>query len=146
MLQLCPITWKEACAFIALHHSHHMPGSGWKFGVGVNDGEKLVGVVTVGRPVSRVLDDGFTLEVTRNCTDRTPHVCSMLYGAARRVAKDLGFHRLITYTLLEEDGTSLKAVGWKAVHQTEGGSWSTPSRLRVDKHPLGPKMRWETEL
>jgi hypothetical protein len=142
-LSLQPIDFDEACAFIAQHHRHHLPPQGWKFGVAINDGEKVVGVVTVGRPVARMLDDGATLEVTRNCTDGTPHAASMLYGAAWRASKAMGYRRLITYTLIEEPGTSLKAAGWKPLYVTAGGSWARPNRFRVDKAPTGQKTLWE---
>jgi hypothetical protein len=142
-LDLQPISYPEACAFIAEHHRHHLPPQGWKFGIAVNDGEKVVGVVTVGRPVSRALDNGLTLEVTRCCTDGTKNAASMLYGASWRAAKALGFKRLITYTLVEEPGTTLRAAGWKALYQTAGGSWSCESRPRVDTHPTGQKTIWE---
>lgn len=147
-LELQPITYREACVFIERHHSHHLPPQGWKFGIAVNDGENVVGVVTVGRPVARMLDDGWTLEVTRCCTDGTKNAASMLYGAARRAAWALGYKRLITYTLAAEDGTSLKAAGWKAMYKTEGDrNWDTPSRPRVneDKYPEGPKRLWEAQ-
>lgn len=146
-LVLQPITFGEARAFIAEHHRHHLPPNGWKFGIAVNDGEKVVGVVTVGRPVARMLDDGWTLEVTRCCTDSTRHAASMLYGAAKRAARSLGYRRLITYTLAEEPGTSLIAAGWRSLYTTKdrpgGRSWNMPSRPRVDKAPLGPKTLWE---
>jgi hypothetical protein len=48
-LHLQPITYREACAFIEEHHSHHLPPQGWLFGVAVNDGEAVVGVVTISR-------------------------------------------------------------------------------------------------
>ncbi len=144
-LELQPITWQEACKFIAQHHSHHKPGQGWKFGTAVNDGEKIVGVITVGRPVSRVLDDGWTLEVTRCCTDGTPHVASKLYAAAWRASKALGYRRLITYTLVSEQGTSLIAAGYKVVGQIKGHSWNSPSRPRIDKAPLDDKILWEVK-
>lgn len=142
-LHLQPITYPEACAFIRLHHRHHLPPQGWKWGIAVNDGEKVVAVVTVGRPVARGLDDGLTLEVTRCCTDGTPHAASKLYAAAMRASRALGYRRLVTYTLAEEAGTSLIAAGWKALWQTKGGSWSCESRPRVDLHPLGQKTLWE---
>ncbi len=143
MLELQPITYGEACAFIKQYHRHHLPPQGWKFGVAVNDGSRVVGVVTIGRPVARNLDNGWTLEVTRCCTDGTHNAASMLYSAAWRATKALGYRRLITYTLQSEPGTSLKAAGWKTLYQTSGGSWSVPSRPRVDKHPLEPKTLWE---
>lgn len=142
-LELQPITYPEAAAFIRQHHRHHLPPTGWKFGIAVNDGEQVVGVVTVGRPVSRNLDNGWTLEVNRCCTDGTKHAASMLYAAAWRACKALGYKRLITYTLIEEPGTSLRAAGWKDVYVTDGGSWSCKSRPRVDTAPLGQKTLWE---
>lgn len=142
-LELQPITYKEACDFIQKHHRHHLPPQGWKFGIAVNDGDKVVGVVTVGRPVARHFDDGWTLEVTRCCTDGTKNAASCLYGAACRAVKAMGYKRLITYTLQSEPGTSLKAAGWKKVWQTSGGSWDCKSRPRVDKHPTGQKTLWE---
>ena len=144
-LTLQPITYSEACAFITKHHRHHRPPQGWKFGIAVNDGNNVVGVVTVGRPVARHLDNGWTLEVTRCCTDGTQHAASMLYGAAWRAAKALGYKRLITYTLAEEAGTSLVAAGWKSLYETDGGSWSCVSRPRIDNHPLGQKTLWEVK-
>lgn len=143
MLELQPITYSEACEFITRHHSHHLPPQGWKWGIAVNDGEKVVGVVTVGRPVARRLDDGWTLEVTRCCTNGTKHVASKLYAAAWRAARAMGYRRIITYTLEGELGTSLVAAGWKELYSTPGKSWSVPSRPRVDKHPLGQKKLWE---
>jgi hypothetical protein len=142
-LTLQPITYPEACAFVAAHHRHHLPPQGWKFGIAVNDGQKVVGVITVGRPVARMLDDGWTLEVTRCCTDGTHNAPSMLYGAAKRAAFALGYKRLITYTLQTEPGTSLKAAGWRVIGAAGGGSWSCPSRPRVDKHSTEVKTLWE---
>lgn len=149
-LELQPISYAEACDFIHQYHRHHLPPQGWKFGIAVNDGEKVVGVITVGRPVARHLDDGWTLEVTRCCTDGTRNAASMLYAAAWRAARAMGYRRLITYTLVEELGTSLKAAGWKVLYQTGGGTWSRNSRPRVDRHPIGQKTLWsicvETEV
>lgn len=143
MLALQPITFKEASQFVRLHHRHHAPSVGHKFSIAVNDSTKVVGVVTVGRPVARHLDNGWTLEVTRCTTDGTKNAASLFYGAAWRATKALGYRRLITYTLAEEPGTSLKAAGWTALYQTEGGSWNCPSRPRVDTHPIGQKTLWE---
>lgn len=143
MLQ--PIDFEESRLFIEKHHRHHLPSVGWKFGIGVSDGARVVGVITVARPVARALDDGWTLEVTRCCTDGFKNACSMLYGAAWRAAKALGYRRLITYTLKSEPGTSLIASGWKIVAEIRGRTWSCSSRPRVDKHPLQDKFRWEAQ-
>lgn len=138
-----PIGWREAVAFIKDVHRHHQPPQGWKFGVGAKQGEKVVGVVMVGRPVARMLDDGHTAEVIRLATDGTKNACSFLYGAARRAAFELGYQRIITYILEGEPGTSLKASGWRYVGPAGGGSWSRPSRKRDDKAPLVAKQLWE---
>lgn len=145
MLELQPVSFEEACEFIRLHHRHHLPPQGHKFSIAVNDGNKIVGVIVVGRPVARHLDDGWTLEVTRCCTDGTKNACSMLYAAAWRAAKALGYKRLITYTLQGESGASLRAAGWKVIGQAGGGTWNRPKigRFRVDLHPLQKKIRWE---
>jgi hypothetical protein len=142
-LTAAPIDFADAAEFVRQHHRHHTPPVGHKFSIAAMLGDHLVGVVIVGRPVSRRRDDGFTLEVTRLCTDGTPNACSFLYGAARRAAFALGYWRIGTYILKREPGTSLAAAGWKMIGETPGKSWSVPSRPRADKHPIEPKMLWE---
>lgn len=144
-LQLQPINQDEAFAFVNTYHRHHKAPTGCKFAIAVNDGEKVVGVIIVGRPVSRVIQakEPLTCEVTRNCTDGTPHVASKLYAAAWRAARAMGYTRMITYTLATEPGTSLIACGFKELYKTTGKSWNVPSRQRVDKHTLGQKTLWE---
>ena len=146
MLEIVPIDLAEASAFIEQYHRHHKPPVGHKFSIGCAEGEKVVGVATVGRPVSRHLDDGWTLEVNRLCTDGTKNACSKLYSAAWRVAKNMGYRKLITYILESEGGVSLTASGWKCVGKRGGGSWSVPSRPRVDKHPLQTKLLFEVSV
>jgi hypothetical protein len=132
-LDLCPVTFDEASQFVQRHHRHHKPATGHKFSIGVTADEQLVGVAVVGRPVARSFDDGWTLEVTRACTDGTPNVNSMLYAAAWRCARSLGYRRLITYTTTSESGASLRAAGWRIVAQrTARPGWDAPSRPRVD--------------
>ena len=138
-----PLPLKEANAFVALHHRHHQPVVGHKFSIGAVLTGMVCGVVIVGRPVNRHLDDGLTLEVTRLCTDGTKNACSFLYGAASRAAFALGYKRIGTYILKSEPGTSLTAAGWRLVGETGGKSWSVPSRPRVDTHPLEPRLRFE---
>jgi hypothetical protein len=138
-----PLTQREALAFVGAHHRHHKPPRGSLFQIGAALDGQIVGVVIVGRPVSRFRQDGYTAEVTRLCTDGTRNACSFLYGAAWRAAKALGWRRLGTYTLPEEGGASLRAAGWRLVGEAGGGSWSVPSRPRVDSHPLQTKILWE---
>jgi hypothetical protein len=135
----------EANAFVTAHHRHHKPVVGHLFSLGAVLGDKIVGVAIVGRPVSRHRDDGMTAEVTRLCTDETRNAYSFLYGACARAAFALGYRRIGTYILASEPGKSLVAAGWRLIGERGGGSWSVPSRPRVDKHPLQKKMLFETE-
>ena len=138
-----PITFREACAFVRELHSHHKPPVGCKFCVAVSSRGEVVGVAIVGRPIARMLDDGWTAEVTRCCTDGTKHVASKLYAACRRAAFGMGYRRLITYTLGSERGTSVRAAGWTEIGRAGGGGWSRAARPRVDDHPTGHKTLWE---
>jgi hypothetical protein len=152
-LELIPVSFAEAQAFIREHHRHNVPPRGWKFGASLMNGPDLVAVMTAGRPVARLLDDGKTLEVTRLCVrhDLWPHklvfnACSKLYSHACDRAQELGYAKVITYTLESEMGTSPKAANFVAVAKTKGGSWNTPSRERQDKAPTCRKIRWERRL
>ena len=130
-LELVPVSFADACEFVGALHRHHRPPVGHKFSIGAADGDILVGVVMVGRPVARSYDNGQTLEVTRSCTDGTEHVNSMLYGAAWRAAKALGYRRLITYTQDGESGSSLRGAGWRVVAERPARKgWDAPSRRR----------------
>jgi hypothetical protein len=142
-LQLAPISFEDAAAFVREHHRHHTPPIGHKFSLAAYADAQLVGVVIVGRPVARRRDDGQTLEVTRLCTDGHRNACSFLYGAAARATFALGYRRIGTYILKREPGTSLAAAGWKLIGETRGGSWSRASRDRADKHSIEPKLLFE---
>lgn len=144
-LRVTPITLREANAYVALHHRHHKPVPGAKFALAVSDADVVRGVAIVGRPVARLSDDGLTLEVNRCCTDGARNACSMLYGAAWRAAKAMGYQRLVTYTLPEEGGASLRAAGWTLIGKRGGGNWNVPSRPRVDTAEAlrGQKLLWE---
>lgn len=142
-LSLVPITMRDARHFVRLHHRHHSPAQGGLFSVAAACNNKVVAVAMIGRPVARMLQDGFTAEVTRLASDGTVNACSMLYRAAWRACKALGYRRLVTYTLIEESGASLRGAGFERRGPAGGGSWSVPSRPREDKHPLQEKIRWE---
>jgi hypothetical protein len=143
MIELRPVTRDAAFEFIARLHRHHgVPvGHLWSQAVHCDDGE-LRGVAVSGRPVARALDDGLTVEVTRLCTDGTPNACSMLYAAARRAAQSKGYRRGLTYILASEDGSSVRAAGYRLLWTVKGRSWDTPSRPRTDKHPTEDKQAW----
>lgn len=144
-IQLLPISFEDACTFVRAHHRHHDAPQGHKFSVACTDGQEVRGVVMVGRPVSRHQDDGLTLEVTRCCTDGTPNACSLLYGAAWRAARALGYQRLITYTLAVEGGSSLRAAGWRVIGESKGGEWSRAGRTRPQVRQPGLKTLWEAQ-
>lgn len=123
MLEICPMTLKEANAYVEQHHRHHQPVVGHKFSIGCSDGEKM--------------------EVTRLCTDGTRNACSMLYAAAWRAARAMGYKRLVTYILDTENGTSLRAAGWKCLGQAGGLRWTGKRRPEVDLCPAQMKIRFE---
>jgi hypothetical protein len=128
-LEIVPVTFRQASAFVSEIHRHHRPPRGWRFGVGVIDGDGVLrGVAMAGRPVSRVLDDGRSVEVNRTCTDGCPNANSMLYGAIWRAAKSLGYRRAYTYTEAGESGASLRAAGWLLEEELPArGSWADSS-------------------
>lgn len=142
-LTLVAVTLDEANCFVEKHHRHHGPVQGHKFSLGCVHADDIVGVSVIGRPVGFRRDDGETLEITRLCTDGTRNACSFLYGASARACFALGYGRIGTYIAASEGGASLRAAGWRLIAQTPGRSWSTPSRPRVDRHPLGLKELWE---
>ena len=144
-MRLIPITQSEARAFVEKHHRHHAPSRGGKFSIALALDDEIVGVAMAGRPVSRRLDDGFTLEVNRVCTDGTRNACSKLYAACMRAGKAMGYTRFITYTLPSESGASLRGAGWRLVGEAGGGNWNKPERPRVDTELQQHKFRWEAE-
>lgn len=130
-----PLELKDANAYVEKNHRHHKPVHRDKFRIGCVHNGNLVGVAQVGRPVNRVLDDGKTVEVVRLCTDGTKNVCSFLYSKCARIAKEMGYQKIITYILESEDGSSLVASGWHKEADVVGRSWDTPSRRRNTKSP-----------
>ena len=145
-LHIVPITQREAFAYVERHHRHHRPPRGSIVQVSVSDDDgDIRGVAIVGRPLARMLQDGWTCEVIRVATDGTKNACSKLYGACWRAVKALGYRRLVTYTLPEEGGASLRGAGFTLVGEAGGGGWSRRERPRVDLHPTQVKLRWERQ-
>lgn len=152
-LTVRPCKLRDANRFVSQYHRHNQPTNGHKWSLACYDGERLCGVAIAGQPVARKLDDGLTIEIRRVCTDGTYNACSILYGACARVAKAMGYKRVITYTLISEPGTSLKASGFTNCGEAGGVSWNMPSRPReveqttlfgtVRKYPEEKKIRWE---
>lgn len=150
-MHICPVTLREAQAFVLSHHRHNDPPHGHKFSIGLMDNGGLIGVVIVGRPIARANDDGQTAEITRCCVlDGQRNANSKLYAAAIRAAKAMGYRRIITYTLPEESGSSLKAVGFEfdGLTQFNSSGWNMPGRPRKKpvKYPYCQKVRWVNNL
>lgn len=141
-LRAAPVTLREAREFVAQYHRHLSAPAGGRFALGATCGGVLIGVAIVGRPTARRLDDGVTAEVTRVATDGTPNACSFLLSRVARIVRLMGYTLLITYTLPEEGGASLRATGWIPDGRTSGGSWSRPSRPRQQPRRSESKLRW----
>lgn len=142
-----PAGWfSEVCRDVDTHHRHHDAPQGHKFSVAVYNGGVRVGVAMVGRPVSRLVQarEPGTLEVTRVATWGHPalrkNASSKLYAAAGDRARELGYDKLMTSILAEENGGSLRASGFVPVRAGKGGKWSRTKRQRADKAPTCPKM------
>jgi hypothetical protein len=139
-LTIVPLTFRQGCRWVEEHHRHNPPPAGAKFVIGVADEDgALHGVAMVGRPVARSYDDGLTLEVNRTATDGFPNANSALYGSAWRIAREMGYRRLITYTQHDESGASLRGAGMrKVVDLPARGSWADSSvKLRALRDPIG---------
>lgn len=143
-MEAVPITLRAANAFVKEHHRHSLPAAGCRFAIGCEADGKLVGVAIAGRPVARRLDDGHTLEITRVCSTGERNVNSFLYARVARIAKMMGYRRVITYSLEAECGSSLKAVGARITGEVKPQEWSVPSRPRKSQEVYKEaKARWE---
>lgn len=143
-LRLVPISIAEAKRYVLHHHRHHRPPQGALFALGCESDGQLVGVAIVGRPVAEGLQNGFTAEVTRCCTDGTRNACSFLYGRSRRALRALGYVHVVTYTREDESGASLRAAGFEqeALIPARSYAKSNVKRRRFDKTEVVPRIRW----
>jgi hypothetical protein len=138
-----PISLKQANEFVSNHHRHNKPVAGHKFSIGLFDDERLIGVAICGRPVARMADDGLTLEVLRVCTDGTRNANSMLYSRVKKIAQIMGYQKVLTYTLTEESGASLRAVGAQKSGLVKPREWSREKRKRETQEVYNKeKIRW----
>lgn len=142
-MNVAPMTLRAARQYVDLNHRHHQAPQGGLFAVGCEVEGKVVGCAIVGKPVARMLNDGATVEITRLCTDGTRNACSFLYRVCVRVARAMGYARVLTYTLADEGGASLRGAGFAITRKTRAESWNRPGRGRTDKHPTQQKLRWE---
>lgn len=149
-LRAKPMRLKTANALIDDWHRHHEPVIGHRFSIAVVDEFGTVhGAVVVGRPVSRELDPEEIAEVSRLVTDGTKNACSLLYAAAARACRAMGFLKIQTYILDTEPGTSLRAAGWKfeGMTATKSRQWTgTNGKPRRSDQPTQPKQRWSRTL
>lgn len=143
MLRTIPLTLREANAYVFRHHRHHKPTTGHRFSIGVLGSSGLCGVAIIGHPVARMLDQRRIVEVNRVCTDGTRNACSLLYGAAARASQAMGYFAILTYTLDEEGGASLRGAGWWGEPALDLiKTWVTPSDPRRQGGIAKPKWRW----
>jgi hypothetical protein len=151
-LSIIPLSLKEANEFVTKYHRHNKKCAGHKWSVGAIYQGKLVGVIIVGRPVARKLDNRFTLEVNRNCVlDNAPKgTCSFLYAKAIKIWQSMGGKKLITYTLNTESGSSLRAVDFnkETTVQTfkKNTGWTTRENRVWQKVQSIPRIRWSKEF
>lgn len=145
-LRVARLELAEANAFVHLVHRHHGPARGHRFSFGaLSLSSGIVGAAIVGRPVARGIPQRTVVEVLRCATNGHRNACSFLYSRAARIAAELGFHAVITYTLTKEEGASLRACGWwPEVLAPRDTKWDCESRPReVTKgQDLGQKTRW----
>jgi hypothetical protein len=143
--KIIPTTLKRASEFVNKYHRHNKAQWGHKFSIGIEKDGKLVGVATAGRPVTRALDNGRNIEITRVCV-RSGHrnANSMLYGRMKRICQLMGYEKIFTYTLKTESGASLRAIGARIVGEVYAHPWNNKSRKRKE-HPVykQEKFRWE---
>lgn len=150
-MEIAPISIKEALEFVRRNHRHCSAPQGHKFSIGLMSGDgQRIGVAIASVPKARALNDGRTLELNRICCDPVyRHAASKLCGATVRVGKEMGYKRFVTYTLPQESGSSLRAVGFRQDGLTTArpSGWGCRSRPRStpEKYPAGVKIRWVFE-
>lgn len=141
-MEIRPITLREANAFVTDFHRHHKATVGCKFAIGLFQENTMIGCAICGRPVGRFLDDGLTLEINRLCTNGEKNACSMLYGASVRVAKAMGYKKVITYILASENGASLKASNFICEGEAGGKMWTGKRSGKDNGVPKEMKKRY----
>lgn len=144
-MRIVPIELKELNILVYKYHRHHKPVQGHRFSIGLENNDEYVGACSVGRPVARLGGNPKeVLEVTRLVCRGDKNSCSMLYSAAARVGKELGYLKIQTYILESESGVSLKASGWKCEDDCcGGGGWNDRNgKKRRTDQPICKKQRW----
>ena len=70
----------------------------------------------------------------------------MLYGAAWRAAKALGYKKIYTYTRQSENGSSLRAAGWTFDGPAGGTHWTGERYIQTEIVLDEMKVRWSKEV
>ena len=142
-MKIVPLELKELNLLVDSLHRHHKPVQGHRFSIGVEHNGKIVGGASIGRPVARLTNAKEVLEVTRLVTDGTKNACSILYAAAARIGKELGYKKIQTFILENENGTSLLSAGWEFENMSSGGDWTRLSKPnRRQDQPQCKKKKW----
>lgn len=146
-----PLPFRTAKEFVNCHHRHNVAPPGHKFSIGLKAAGDLIGVVIASVPKAKTRDDGYTLEINRCCVmPGYRNACSKLMGHAIRAGAEMGYMKFISYTKVEEPGSSLRAAGFSIIGVTKptANGWSSPSRPRKKpiRYPEGPKNVWIREI
>ena len=147
-LRIAPIYYADSNDCVRRWHRHNKPTLGAIFCVSVkDDADDVRGVAIAGRPVARHFDDGATLEILRVATDGERNACSMLYAACRKIGRAMGYTKIITYSLPEEGGASLRAAGYLFDGEAggSGAMWGTRqgrAAEQIGDDLVGGKWRW----
>lgn len=139
-IEVRPIKWRTARRVCEAHHYLGAP-VGHKFSLGVFDDIKLLGAMTWGQPISRSLDDGNTLEMTRFCLMvRRKNLATMAMSrAVKWIKRNRDEKRLVSYSDAEHDGTIYAAANWTPIELRGGVPWRSGSKRRATK-------RWEMHI
>lgn len=148
MANVMPCSLRKANDFVEAHHRHskRTARDGGKFAIALAEAGSVVGVAIAGNPLSATYMDGLTAEVLRVCLGPAAprNSNSMLYGACRRIWFDMGGRRIITYTLEEESGASLRGAGWTMEAVIKGhdvATWGKKDHLQRSNQEIFSKQK-----
>lgn len=142
MLRVRPWTAKQGRSWCERVHRRLPRVQGALWCVRVDRDGETVGAALVGHPARVWMDDGVLCVLRVAVIDDAYNACSMLYGSCSRAAKAMGASDLVTYTHMDEPGTSLRASGWIDAGTTDGGEWSRDGREREPALFPESKRRW----
>jgi hypothetical protein len=144
-MELRPISLRLAMQLVDEWHRHLERPQGGKAAIAAWQDGRIIGVAIVGRPIARMDQRDWTkAEVIRVATDGTRNACSFLYARAKRLAQAMGYRRVLTKTLKEETGDSLRAVGATFVRESKGAQWDRENRRRKQLPVYEQdKLTWE---